>query len=114
MKIHDLDWKRGLTRLYLIVLVFWFLYWFIWVPFESANEMRETAIAIEDDAQGLKLYMEANFVAQFREVIREMRESPFGSALFLLAPPLLGYAVLRLALVMIRWILRGFLISKSA
>jgi hypothetical protein len=89
-------------------VVCWFLYWIIWVPLEEVHDWKEMALGTDDEAKRMEYLSNANIVAQWRELLKEVVKIPFVAIIIFLLPPILGYGVLRLTLVIIKWTLHGF------
>ena len=104
MGLPHIDWQRGLVRLYYLVVVFWFLYWIFWVPYEGVQSATRIASLANDPT----LWSHATFQYQWLELGKEIIEKPLLSLSFLGLPPLLGYGTLRLSFFTFKWLLAGF------
>ena len=112
MRMSDINWTRGLTRLYLLAVIVWFLYWLIWVPLDGVHTWQQLALATDDSARRNEYWAHANLVAQWRELFREMVRSPVATVVVVFLPPALGYGALLGILATVWWILRGFRTSN--
>ena len=108
MCLSQINWLRGVTRVYILVVVAWFSYWILWLPLHSVHEWQYLAIHTQDTTERDKLWEQATLIAQWRELGRDLARTPVESALLLLLPPLLGYVVLRVIVAVIAWVIRGF------
>jgi hypothetical protein len=105
---RGINWTRGLTRIYVLLVVGWLLYWVLWIPLEGVIRWHELAAATDDPVTRAEFFQHANLPAQWSELVKEIISSPFSAVLVVLVPPLLGYGVLRLVLSTIGWLARGF------
>ena len=112
MRMAEINWTRGLTRLYLLAVVVWFLYWLVWVPLDGVRTWQHLALATDDSAKRSEYWAHANLVAQWRELFQEMVRSPVVVLATIVLPPALGYGILLGILATVRWILRGFRASN--
>ena len=104
-----MNWTRGLTRLYILAVIGWLLYWFLWIPFEEVRTWEQLAQGSLNDPEKFREYIgHANLVAQWRELGQEIVRTPLSSLVVLVIPPLAGYGVLRCTLFTLRWIAAGF------
>lgn len=111
--LGNINWVRGLTRIYILLVAAWFLYWILWIPLESIATWQNLAASTNDPAKRQEYYQHANLLAQWRELGREIVGSPFASAAVILLPPMLGYGALHLVLAIIRWVGLGFKNGKA-
>lgn len=86
--ITRMNWERGLTRIYLVLVAWWFGDWIFGVPFRAAEA--------SDD-----------FWPTYFRVLGTLFTDPFALGLVLLIP-LIGYLVFRIAFAVILWVMRGF------
>ena len=112
MRMAEINWTRGLTRLYLLVVVVWLSYWLVWVPLDWVRGWEQLALATDDSAKRSEYWAHANLVAQWRELFQEMVRSPVVVLATIVLPPALGYGILLGILATVRWILRGFRASN--
>ena len=105
---RKINWARGLTRIYLLVVLAWALYWIVWIPLEQVRSWQTLAIYVHDESKRTEYLSQANLLTQWKELGKEFARSPMASAAVLLLPPLLGYGLLRLILFTTKWIFSGF------
>jgi hypothetical protein len=102
------NWTRGLSRIYLLVVLIWLLYWFLWIPLQEAKQWKSLA-QMADNPQQYREYMrQANAGEQIVLYFREYARRPVLTILFLGIPPLVGYGLLRLIILAIKWFAGGF------
>ena len=101
MRMAEVKWTRGFSRLYLVavVVVYWG-YWLVWLPFQDIQSSRQ---------QG---DWSANFPSEWAHMFRDMMSNPGSVVILFLVPPVVGYGILLGMLATVRWILRGFLPSN--
>ena len=46
-----INWTRGLTRLYLLLVLAWALYWIVWIPIEQVQSWQTLAIYVHDESK---------------------------------------------------------------
>lgn len=114
MKLSEISWTRGFTRIYLLVVVLWFLYWVLWIPLDQVHDWQQLALLTEDKAKQEEYWAHANLSAQWRELADEMVRSPFATLLVVFVPPVFGYIVLRGVLTLVGWVFHGFSASMTS
>jgi hypothetical protein len=107
-----INWTRGLTRIYLLMVVVWALYWIVWIPSEEVKNWQELAIYTQDETKKSEYLSRANLVAQWKELGKEFISSPITSLAVFLLPPILGYGFLRLTIFITKWVFIGFTHDK--
>lgn len=103
-----INWTRGLTRIYLLMVFVWALYWIFWIPTEQVKNWQALAIYEQDESKRSEYLSQANLVAQWKALGKEFVHSPMASAALLLIPPILGYGFLRLTILITKWVFMGF------
>jgi hypothetical protein len=105
---RQINWTRGLTRIYLLLVLAWALYWIVWIPLEQVRNWQTLAINVYDESQRTTYLSQANLLAQWKELGKEFARSPMASVALLVLPPLLVYGLLRLTLFTANWVFSGF------
>ena len=103
-----INWTKGLTRIYLLLVLAWVLYWIFWIPTQQVKNWEEMAIYTRDENKRSEYLSQANLVAQWKVLGKEFVDSPIASAVMLLIPPILGYGFLRLTIFVTKWVFMGF------
>jgi hypothetical protein len=104
MRLAEVNWTRGLSRLYLLAVVGWFAFILVWVPIEEGEKWYAIARMTDDSARQSEILTHVSFAAQWRELWRD----PVGTTGILLLPPIVGHGILLGILATVRWLLRGF------
>jgi len=99
-----IDWTKGLTRIYLLLVFVWALYCIYWVPMEQVESWQTLASLTQDETKRSEYLSHANLIAQWKV----LAGSPIISLAMLVIPPILGYGLLRLAIFITRWVFKGF------
>lgn len=86
MRMADVNWTRGFSRLCLLAVVGWFAYWLVWVELEEVHRWQQRAIVTHDSAD----WSQANLVAQWGAFLQEIVRAPVATIGFLLLPPIVG------------------------
>jgi ABC-type glycerol-3-phosphate transport system permease component len=103
-----INWTKGLTRIYLLLVFVWALYCIYWVPMEQVESWQTLASLTQDETKRSEYLSHANLVAQWKELGKEFISSPIIVSAALLLPPILGYGLLRLTIFITRWVFKGF------
>jgi hypothetical protein len=103
-----INWTKGLTRIYLLLVFVWVLYLIFWIPSEHVKTWQALALYENDKTKQSEYLERANLIAQWKELGKEFTRTPIAGSALLLLPPILGYGFLRLIIFITKWIFMGF------